>query len=221
MFRLMLDARNLWRAGVFRLCALPTVVLALTGAGCAPGAISADDETALQMAPVQMAQTAPAQTAYVKPTSYRISEGDRLDVKVFGEPEMSGEVQVDGEGTISLPLVGRLTAAGLTAGALRGQITSQIRAKGYVQDPNVTVSILSYEPFNIFGEVRNAGQYNYRPGMTVQDAIALAGGYTYRANKKYIHIKHENGNREEKLSMAGEKLYVQPGDSLRVSERFF
>lgn len=207
MFRLMSDARKLWRAGVIRLCAMLTAMLALTLAGCGPAAISAD---VMQM-----------QTASVKPTSYRISEGDKLDVKVFGEPEMSGEVQVDGEGAISLPLVGRMRAAGMTATALRGRITKQIAAKGFVQDPNVTVAILSYEPFNIFGEVRNAGQYTYRPGMTVRDAVALAGGYTYRANKKDVYIKNKFGSAEEKLSMSGPELYVQPGDSLRVSERFF
>lgn len=200
-------ARRLCRAGAARLCAVLTILLALTVAGCAPGPISADE--------------AQIQSAYVKPTSYRISEGDKLDVKVFGEPEMSGEVQVDGEGAISLPLVGRIGAAGLTATGLRSQITRQIVAKGLVQDPNVTVAILSYEPFNIFGEVRNAGQYAYRPGMTVRDAIALAGGYTYRASKNHIYIQHEYGTGEEKLSMAGAKLYVQPGDSLRVPERFF
>jgi polysaccharide export outer membrane protein len=134
---------------------------------------------------------------------------------------MSGEVQVDGEGAISLPLVGRMRAAGMTATALRGGITKQIAAKGFVQDPNVTVAILSYEPFNIFGEVRNAGQYTYRPGMTVRDAVALAGGYTYRANKKDIYIKNKFGSAEGKLSMNESELYVQPGDSLRVSERFF
>lgn len=207
MFRFTFDARSYLRAGMTRLWAGLVAVLALTLAGCAPGAI-----------PIEEAQI---HKATVKPTSYRISEGDKLDVKVFGEPEMSGEVQVDAEGVISLPLVGRMPAAGITAASLRGRIAKQITAKGYVQDPNVTVAILSYEPVNIFGEVRNAGQYTYRPGMTVRDAIALAGGYTYRANKNYVYIQQESGMGEKKLSMGGAKLYVQPGDSLRISERFF
>jgi protein involved in polysaccharide export with SLBB domain len=189
------------------MCAVLFAVLALTVAGCAPGAISANG--------------AQVPSAFAKPTSYQISDGDKLDIKVFSEPEMSGEVQVDGEGAISLPLVGRMQAAGLTAAALRQRITQQLVAKGLVQDPNVTVAMLSYEPFNIFGEVRNAGQYTYRPGMTVRDAIALAGGYTYRANKNYIYIQHQDGNGEEKLSMAGAQLYVQPGDAVRVPERYF
>lgn len=197
------------RAGVTRMYAVLFAALALTLAGCASGAMPAND----------LGQA--SSSAYAKPTTYEISDGDKLDIKVFGEPDMSGQVQVDAEGAISLPLIGRMQAAGLTAPALRSRITHQILAKGLVQDPNVTVAILSYEPVNIFGEVRDSGQYTYRPGMTVHDAIALAGGYTYRANKNYVYIQHQDANGEQKLSMAGARLYVQPGDAIRVPERYF
>lgn len=159
--------------------------------------------------------------AYTAPQNYTIGPGDRLKVTVFAEPDLSGEFQVAGDGTLSLPLAGETQAAGLTADGVRQRIAGQLASGGFVRDPNVAVEVVGYRPFNVFGEVRDAGQYEYRPGMTVRDAIAMAGGYSYRADRSRVFIEKSGAGQEVKVPIGGTALYVQPGDSIRIPERFF
>lgn len=151
---------------------------------------------------------------------YRIGPGDKLKVTVFNEPALSGEFQVRGTGNVAFPLAGEVPAAGASATEFQERLTKHLRGR-YVRDPKVSVEIVDYRPINVTGEVRNAGQHAYRPGLTVQDAVALAGGYTYRANTRTVYIRRRNAGGEITVQTDGERVAVLPGDDVRVAERYF
>jgi polysaccharide export outer membrane protein len=92
---------------------------------------------------------------------------------------------------------------------------------GYVRNARVSVEVAAYRPFNVFGEVRNSGQYPFRPGLTVQDAIAMAGGFTYRANSRTAYVRRANANTETAVQLDGPRVSILPGDDVRVPERYF
>lgn len=151
--------------------------------------------------------------------AYVLGPNDKVRVKVYGEPDVAGEYEVDASGYVSVPLAGRLRAGGLTTGQLERSITSAL-SKGIVRDPRVNVEIAIYRPFYILGEVKKSGEYPYRVGMTVLDAIASAGGFTYRANESKVHLRRSGSTVEEIYSLDAPVL-IFPGDNIRVSERYF
>lgn len=151
---------------------------------------------------------------------YRLAAGDKLKVTVYNEPDLTGEFQVNDGGTIAFPLIGEVRASGVTVDEFRGQLIQSLQ-NGFVRNPRVTVDIANYRPINIIGEVRNAGQYPYRPGISVQDAIAMAGGYTYRANNSVVYLTRASGSEQITLNSKKEETPVLPGDSIRVPERYF
>ncbi|MFC7334940.1 polysaccharide biosynthesis/export family protein [Rhodocista pekingensis] len=149
---------------------------------------------------------------------YRLGSGDKLRVAVFAEPDLSGEFEVEGAGIISLPLIGQLKAGGLTPRELERAIADKL-ADGYLVNPRVSVEVMNYRPFFILGEVNSPGSYAYVNGMTVLNAVALAGGYTYRARKDRIVILRGGRSNDEEL--ASEATEVLPGDIIRIPERLF
>ncbi|MFN7169140.1 MAG: polysaccharide biosynthesis/export family protein [Pannonibacter sp.] len=152
-------------------------------------------------------------------TAYALGSADRLRVTVFGHPDLSGEFEVDGSGSISLPLIGQQKALGLSTALLEQSITATL-ASGYILDPRVSVEVINYRPFYILGEVGQPGEYPYTNGLTVQNAVAAAGGFTYRANKKVVHIKSIESDREIAYDLTPGTV-VKPGDTLRIGERIF
>jgi polysaccharide export outer membrane protein len=152
--------------------------------------------------------------------SYRLSPGDKVKITVFNEPDMSGEFSVNDAGNVALPLAGEVPAAGATAQEFKGALARKLSGR-YVKNPRVSVEVISYRPFNVVGEVRNAGQYPYRPGLTVQDAVAMAGGYTYRANTHTAYIRRAQAPGESTVKTDGERIAVLPGDNIRIPERYF
>lgn len=144
---------------------------------------------------------------------------DRVRVKVYGEPDVAGEYEVDSSGYVSIPLAGRIRAAGSTTRQLEHSIAAAL-SKGIVRDPRVNVEIALYRPFYILGEVKKSGEYPYRVGMTVLDAIASAGGFTYRANESKVYLRRAGGAGEEIYPLDSPVL-IYPGDNIRVPERFF
>lgn len=151
--------------------------------------------------------------------SYILGTGDQIRLTVFGEEELSGAFEVDGTGHISLPLIGQVRAGGQGILSFEKQVTNAY-ADGYLVAPEVRVEVMNFRPFYIVGEVNNAGQYPYMSGLTVLNAVAIAGGYTPHARKKKIHItRAENGT--EHLLVVGEKELIQPGDLIEVKERLF
>ncbi|MBX3504020.1 MAG: polysaccharide export protein [Parvibaculum sp.] len=149
---------------------------------------------------------------------YRLGSGDKLRVIVFGEPNLSGEFDVSGSGKVALPLVGQVEAQGLTVSQFEAAMIAKLM-DGYLNNPRVSVEVMNYRPFYIYGEVGNPGQYPYTNGMTVLNAIAVAGGYTYRANTNQIYITRGEG--AEQAYPASQAVKVLPGDVVRVPERFF
>ncbi len=152
-------------------------------------------------------------------TAYTLGSSDRLRVTVFGHPDLSGEFEVDGSGAISLPLIGQQKALGLTTKQLEESITTTL-ATGFILNPRVSAEVINYRPFYILGEVGRPGEYPYISGLTAQNAVAAAGGFTYRANKRVIYIKSMDSDREIPYDLTPGTV-VKPGDTLRVGERIF
>ena len=151
--------------------------------------------------------------------TYVLGPTDRVRVKVYGEPDVAGEYEVDSGGYVSIPLPGRVRAAGLTTRQLEQSIASAL-SKGIVRDPRVNVEIALYRPFYILGEVKKSGEYPYRVGMTVLDAISSAGGFTYRANENKVYLRR-SGSAGEEIYALDAPVLIYPGDNIRVPERFF
>jgi len=150
---------------------------------------------------------------------YRLGIGDKLKVTVFGEENLSGTFEVDVHGQVSLPLIGDVAAKDHSIRDFRDQIRIKLAA-GYLREPRVSVEVLNYRSFFVHGEVRASGEFKYKTGLTIRDAVAMAGGYTYRANKGYIYLVREGAQVESEVSLPS-NLQVLPGDNLRVPERFF
>jgi polysaccharide export outer membrane protein len=151
--------------------------------------------------------------------NYVLGPNDRVRLKVYGEPDITGEYEIDSTGNVSVPLAGHVKAVGLTTRQLERSITSAL-SKGIVRDPRVNVEIAQYRPYYILGEVKKSGEYPYRLGLTVMDAIASAGGFTYRANENKVYLRRSGGGAEEVHALDA-PVAVFPGDNIRIPERYF
>jgi polysaccharide biosynthesis/export protein len=150
---------------------------------------------------------------------YRLDSGDKLRVFVYAQPSLSRIYTVDTEGFISVPLIGNLKARGNTTRGLEGAIRSRLGSE-FVRDPHVTVDIQQHRPFFILGEIKAAGQYPYAGGLTVASAVAIAGGYSERANERKVHITRRINGGIERLEVPAD-AEVRPGDTIHVKERWF
>ncbi len=148
---------------------------------------------------------------------YILGSGDRIRVVVFGQEDLSGEFEIDGTGQVSLPLIKEMTASGLTLRELEALISGKLKPD-FLKNPRVNVEVLNYRPFYIIGQVKKPGSYPFVSGMTVINAVALAGGYTYRAREgKVLITRSKSGKRKP----ANHTTKVMPGDVIEVPERFF
>jgi polysaccharide export outer membrane protein len=150
---------------------------------------------------------------------YRLGAGDKVRVTVFNEPTLSGEFSVSTTGTLSLPLVGDITADGKQPADVATEFQRRL-AEGYIREPKVSAEVISYRPFFILGEVRAPGQYPYASNLTVMNAIATAQGFTPRANHDYAFVR-KSGSTQEQAFRLSPDLRVMPGDTVRIGERFF
>jgi protein involved in polysaccharide export with SLBB domain len=150
--------------------------------------------------------------------SYRLGTGDKLKVTVFGEEDASGEYEIDAAGTISARLLGRIAVRGMTTSEVEQTLYDQYRSRNIFKNPKISIELLNLRPFFILGEVEKRGQYPYVNGLTVAQAVAIAGGYTYRASRSRITIQRAGAPQEERVD---EHAPVYPGDIVRVPERFF
>jgi protein involved in polysaccharide export with SLBB domain len=150
---------------------------------------------------------------------YSLGAGDKLRITVFNEPDLSGEFDINGQGFVSVPLIGQIKVIGQTTSDVQALLTEKY-GKDFLVNPRVNVEVLNYRPFFILGEVNHPGSYPYVNGMTVINAVALAGGYTPRANHDRIKIKHSNESTEQEKEVK-EDSAVLPGDVIEVPERFF
>lgn len=151
--------------------------------------------------------------------AYTLGNGDQLRVTVFGQPDLSGEFEVDGTGSFSMPLIGQVEALGLTTPELEHRIVEMLEGD-YVLNPRVSAEVTNYRPYYILGEVNRPGEYPYNSGLTVVNAVAAAGGWTYRAKKNVVYIKSVGSNEEQAIELTTSTV-VRPGDTIRIGERRF
>lgn len=150
---------------------------------------------------------------------YRLGTNDKIRVTVFGEPDLSGDFMISGTGALALPLVGAVNVGGMTIQEVEQALATRLK-QGILNNPKISVEVLNYRPFYILGEINNPGSYQYVDGMRVLNAIAVGGGFTYRADKGDIKIRREENGKTVEVKVKQETL-VMPGDVVEVGERFF
>jgi polysaccharide export outer membrane protein len=177
----------------------------------------------VQTAPVYQAPVyqTPLQmpASYVEEGPYTLDAGDKLRIVVFGQDALSNTYIVDAEGRVSFPLVGSVNARGLTVTQLAGSLRSQL-AQGFIREPSVAVEVEVYRPFFVLGEVTYPGQYPYVPNMTVENAIAIAGGFTPRGFKDKVTVTRKMGGMATRMVLPL-RTPARPGDVITVGERWF
>ncbi len=178
--------------------------------------------TAVALAPVGGCAAPAAYAVAPDPAlnaTYQLASGDRVRVIVFGQDSLSNSFSVDGAGAIAVPLIGEVRAQGLTTSQLARLIEARLK-QGYVREPRASVEVEAFRPFFVMGEVNLGGQYPFINGMTVQNAVAVAGGFTSRAAEDSVNITRNVGGSPttfvEPLTFP-----VRPGDTITVRERFF
>lgn len=149
---------------------------------------------------------------------YRLGPEDKVKVTVFGEADLSGEFVVDSSGVLAAPYVGQVPVKGMTLREFETAYATKLREAEILRDPRVSAEVTSFRPIYVLGEVKKPGQYAYVSGMTVQKAVALAEGYTYRATESSVEITR--GGRKFSVDVTPQTK-VLPGDEIRVPERFF
>lgn len=159
-------------------------------------------------------------SAVASAAQYQLGSGDVIRISVHGEPDLSfEEIRLTDAGSFTFPFIGEVDANGKTSSQVRNMLTEALK-DGFLVDPRVSVSVVSYREFYIAGEVKRPGGYPYQPGLTLDRAIALAGGLTERASTKRMTIVRgsENGRAAERATM---DTLVRPGDTINIDEGFF
>ena len=152
-------------------------------------------------------------------TAYRLDAGDKLRVVVYGQEGLTNTYAIDAGGAITMPLIGSVPARGRTPAGLASEITGRLR-NGYIRDPSVAVEIESYRPFFILGEVAAPGQYPYVPNMSVESAVAIAGGFSPRARRDRVTLTHTDRPASMRM-VVPLGTPIGPGDTVLVGERWF
>lgn len=155
----------------------------------------------------------------VDSAGYRLGARDQIRVSVFNQDDLTGDYVLDGDGRFAMPLIGTVNASGLTPAELSEHIISRLKPD-FLVNPRVSVKVNNYRPYYLVGEVQSTGSFAYVEGITYLTAIAMAGGYSYRAKKDIVFVIRAGDPEQKELELnVNEK--VQPGDIIRVAERFF
>ncbi len=179
---------------------LMSVLALVLLAGCAPS--------------VDLSEGIPV-TRYV----YTVGVGDRMKIAVFGEEELTGEYIVNSDGLLAFPLIGGIPASGKTVDELKAGLEAAL-GKEYIRNPRITVTMASFRPVYILGEVSRPGEFPYVEKMSVFALVAKAGGFTYRAEDDFAYIRQENETEERAVRLTSATA-VRPGDTIRIPERRF
>jgi polysaccharide export outer membrane protein len=167
----------------------------------------------------------PAPAVYATPmpvaydAAYRLDAGDRLRIVIYGQEGLTNTYAIDAGGSITMPLIGGVRARGLTPAGLAAEITGKLR-NGYIREPSVAVEIEAYRPFFILGEVAAPGQYPYVPNMSVESAVAIAGGFSPRAKRDRVTLTHTDASGSIR-AVVPLGTPISPGDTVLVGERWF
>jgi polysaccharide biosynthesis/export protein len=211
---------------------IPCLLAALALSGCmgrsAPVAAVQPQNNLDSMAYGQSYSTTPAPTAVAYAAApmpvaydraYRLDAGDKLRIVVYGQEGLTNTYAIDAGGSITMPLIGSVPARGRTPAGLASEITGKLR-NGYIRDPSVAVEIESYRPFFILGEVQAPGQYPYVPNMSVESAVAIAGGFSPRAMRDRVTLTHTDSSGSMRV-VVPLGTGISPGDTVLVGERWF
>jgi polysaccharide export outer membrane protein len=166
----------------------------------------------------RVAQVVPVAAAF-DDGPYTLDSGDKLRIVVFGQDPLSNNYTVDARGAVSLPLIGTVEARGMTTAQLGNAIATRLKAS-FIRDPSVAVEIEIYRPFFVLGEVTYPGQYPYVPNTTVENAIAIAGGFTPRAFRRTVTITRKLQGLPARSALPL-RAPLRPGDTIDVGERWF
>lgn len=151
--------------------------------------------------------------------AYRLAPGDELSIKVFDNEDISGNFQVDAGGNIAFPLLGQVKAAGKTVTELTNDLTVALD-RDYLVNPKVSVEVLTFRPIFVIGQVNAPGSYPYTAGMTVRQAVALAGGYTRRASTSSMTVIRQDPSGGTVTVEVYEDTQILPGDTIEIDRRF-
>jgi polysaccharide biosynthesis/export protein len=166
-------------------------------------------------APIAFAAPVPARYD----AAYHLDAGDKLRVMVYGQDGLTNSYAIDAAGSITMPLIGSVPARGRTTAGLAAEIAARLR-RGFIRDPSVAVEIEAYRPFFILGEVAAPGQYPYVPNMTVESAVAIAGGFSPRARRDRVTVTHADASGTARFVVPS-GAPIGPGDTVLVGERWF
>ena len=153
-------------------------------------------------------------------SDYRLGPNDRTRITVFGQPNLTGEFMLDGNGSVAFPLIGNINADGMTPRELQQAIAGKLDPD-YLRNPSVSVEVLTRRPFYVLGEVQKPGNYPYVTDITALNAVAMAGGYTYRAKTTQFYVKRLDKDGKMVRIVAKPETIIRPGDTLEVRERYF
>ena len=179
------------------------------------GCMSTTGPVAITPTPIGYAEPVPVRTD----GAYHLDAGDRLRVVVYGQEGLTNTYAIDAAGSITLPLVGSVPARGRTPAGLAGEIAARLR-NGFIREPSVAVEIDAYRPFFILGEVAAPGQYPYVPNMSVESAVAIAGGFSPRAKRDVVTLTHTDSSGSMRV-VVPLGTSISPGDTVLVGERWF
>jgi len=149
-----------------------------------------------------------------------LQPGEKVRITVYGEEALTGDYDINPSGYVTMPLIGAIRAGGRTQSEFAKDIGNRYQRGGFLQDPHVTVAVVQFKPFYVLGEVVASGEYPFRSGLNVHTAVAMAGGFTYRASRSYVLIRHVGAEVWKEYSLA-EPVPIAPGDLIRVPERYF
>lgn len=200
----------------------PQPVVVDSGGG-AIGALRSAFASAPRAAPAPVLVAGPA--AHVEPqpvrydAAYHLDAGDKLRVVIYGQEGLTNTYAIDAGGSITVPLIGAVPARGRTTAGLAAEIAAKLR-RGFIRDPSVAVEIEAYRPFFILGEVAAPGQYPYVPNMTVESAVAIAGGFSPRARRDRVTVTHTDASGTARI-VVPPGTPISPGDTVLVGERWF
>jgi polysaccharide export outer membrane protein len=187
---------------------LTSLFLIVAVAGCSSGPASYSQNAENAQARLPMRSSA---------GPYALGTNDQVRVQVYNEPTITGDYVIDGAGFLAIPVAGRVKAAGITTEQLERRLTAKLNS-GILKDARVTIQIGNYAPFYIRGEVKRPGEFPYKPGLTLGDAVAMAGGYTYRADEGRAYVRPSGGT--EITRPLDVDPPISPGDNIRIPERF-
>lgn len=172
-------------------------------------------------APTGVAAQQSGAAAAATQDDYALGPGDKVKIIVFSEPNLSGEFGISDTGQIAFPLIGGVDVNGRSVRDAAETIRARL-ADGYVNAPQVSLEVVKYRPYYIYGEVARSGEYPFASGLTVQQAIAAAGGYSYRAAKRHVFLRRGGEAAEARLDFKrNPTIFIRPGDTLRIGERHF